>query len=146
MKTVKKNVYYCDYCNKRGLSASHIMKHENHCTANPDRECRLCESGIDLTKIIDKLKTRFRVNIKEEEEPEGWFTEEVEWIGKEITVDEIRDLADDCPNCMLAIIRQSGLSHPAVNLGFKYREENAKYWQDKMNEESRQQEYESIYY
>ena len=44
MRTVLKKVYYCDFCKKKGLSASSISKHEKHCTLNPKRECRLCKN------------------------------------------------------------------------------------------------------
>lgn len=28
MKTIKKNVYYCDFCKKKGLSKYHLEIHE----------------------------------------------------------------------------------------------------------------------
>lgn len=60
MKTVKKNVYYCDFCKKKGLSAGHIATHEKHCTGNPERECRLCELGEDI--ILTKKERKILVN------------------------------------------------------------------------------------
>jgi len=52
MKIVKKNVYYCGFCKKKGLSASHMYKHEKHCTANLDRQCDFCDR---LTKDVINL-------------------------------------------------------------------------------------------
>ena len=43
MKTLLKKVYYCDFCKKKGMSASAMSKHEKHCTLNPTRECGLCK-------------------------------------------------------------------------------------------------------
>jgi hypothetical protein len=58
MKTIKKNVYYCEYCNKRGLSAGHMSKHEKSCTLNINRICRVCNlldnEKLELQPIIDK--------------------------------------------------------------------------------------------
>jgi len=49
MKTKTKQVYYCDHCNKHGLS-SHMMKyHEKICTKNP-KNFRPCFDCIFLTK------------------------------------------------------------------------------------------------
>ena len=42
MKTLLKKVYYCDFCKKKGMSASAMSVHEKHCTLNPNRQCRLC--------------------------------------------------------------------------------------------------------
>ncbi|MCG3203975.1 MAG: hypothetical protein KCHDKBKB_00652 [Elusimicrobia bacterium] len=61
MKTVTKKVYYCEFCkNKKGLSASHMSRHERHCTMNPNRECRLCgrtwaPADWDKIKVMDSL-------------------------------------------------------------------------------------------
>ena len=64
MKVVKKNVYYCDYCNKKGLRS--LKAHEKHCTANPDRECRLCDNP-SVKEIIEKYQRLFEVVIKQVE-------------------------------------------------------------------------------
>lgn len=49
MKTKSKNVYYCDHCNKHGLSEPAMKHHELICNMNPvnDRPCLHC---IHLTK------------------------------------------------------------------------------------------------
>ena len=108
MKTIKKNVYYCDYCNKRGLSAAHMKKHEKGCTLNPDRQCSMvCEAPESIRSIIFRLKQRFV--LKKTSEQEMYDTDralKVEWIGEPVTLKEIREATDNCPACMMAVIRQ----------------------------------------
>ena len=60
MKTVKKNVYYCDFCGKRSLAALHMHNHEDGCTMNPNRKCGLCD-GRDIVMFIEQLKSRFEI-------------------------------------------------------------------------------------
>jgi hypothetical protein len=55
MKIIKKNVYYCDHCKKKGLSAVHIRNHEGRCTNNPDRWCGACENA-NTKEIVEALK------------------------------------------------------------------------------------------
>lgn len=40
MRVKKKNVYYCDFCNKHSLQS--LTKHEEYCTLNPQRKCKMC--------------------------------------------------------------------------------------------------------
>ncbi len=83
MKTKIKKVYYCDFCKKNGLIAYHIKEHELHCTANPNRECGMCDvKGLQHFEIID---------IKNEHE-----------TFKGVIVDD-----EDCPACVLAFVRQN---------------------------------------
>src|SRR5690606_16406104 len=35
MITKQKTVYYCEYCNKNGLHAGHMKRHEEFCSRNP---------------------------------------------------------------------------------------------------------------
>jgi hypothetical protein len=131
MKTIKKNVYYCDFCKKKGLSAGAMAKHEKHCTGNVNRKCRMCDSQGLIGEIIEDLKTRFKiVQTKPSSLDIIYPTEEVQWIGKEITLDEISDRVDDCPNCILAILRLSGISHYAFTdiIDFKYQDRVSEYW------------------
>lgn len=119
MKTVLKNVYYCDHCKKRGLSKSHMSKHETGCTANINRVCGKCD-GIDLPKIVSELKLRFDID-KGLSDISEW---ECLWSGEPVTLDEVRKLADGCPNCMLAILRQTHLNYQCCKLApFDYKQE-----------------------
>ena len=59
MKTVKKNVYYCDFCKKRSLRS--LKTHETHCTGNPDRHCQLCGRPEGIRAIGDKFLAMFEI-------------------------------------------------------------------------------------
>lgn len=120
MKIVKKNVYYCEHCSKKGLAANHIRNHEGRCTNNPHRYCGVCEMSGHTSVTVERLKMRFTladnpiVAFRDHEDvydPDANYDEKlVTWIGEPITLQEIRRLADDCPACILAILRQTGLN------------------------------------
>jgi len=140
MKTIKKNVYYCDFCGKRSLSASAMKKHELHCTANPDRHCRLCDNNSGVRDIVIELKKRFEFEEVMDEFAE--FHTEAKWVRNPITLSEIEGLADNCPNCMLAIIRQTGLNrYPFMDdnginpFHFEYKKLFNQWMQEKRNDE-----------
>lgn len=139
MKTIKKNVYYCDFCKKRGLSASSMSVHEKHCTANPNRECRLCGKK-NISEIVNEFTVRFRLHPNE---PNDIFTEDfvlgheykVEWIGAPVTLEEIRKSVGDCPNCILAVLRQCGFNkHYFEFERFDYSKELSEAWAEKNKE------------
>lgn len=137
MKTVKKNVYYCDYCKKRSLSASAMTVHENHCTANPNRECQLCKEKRDIIAYIEQLKKRFEIVITEDSR--HIITQEIKWIGEPITLLEIQNFADDCPNCTFAILRQTKLNYSVFGFNYDYKKEMATLWADRNEEEYRRE-------
>ena len=118
MKVVKKNVYYCDHCGKHGLSPI-LGLHEKHCTANPDRSCRLCKRE-SIREIIDKYKKCFYTRKKttrhflQEEQLQVVYL-------KKFTLDDIQaHLEENCPNCTLTIIRCLGLNRYYFKDKFKY--------------------------
>jgi hypothetical protein len=131
MKTIKKNVYYCDHCNKRSLGAFQMHKHESGCTANPERECGLCD-GRDIKTFIEQLKSRFE--IKEIEPDDFGTTLEVVWKGDKIELNEIIDFTEGCPNCTLAILRQTKLNYSIFGFKYNYKAELDLYWRDKNND------------
>ena len=49
MKIKNKDVYYCDYCGKHGLSKFAMERHERMCSKNPSNK-RLCFSCEYLAK------------------------------------------------------------------------------------------------
>lgn len=136
MKTVKKNVYYCAFCKKRGLSSGAMTRHELHCTANPFRECRLCER-IGINDMVDRFLARYRLTTTDT--VIGGVTVSAtipEWIGEPVTLQEIRNAVDDCPNCILAILRQCGfVKNFTISLEpFDYKAELEEYWKEKNSE------------
>lgn len=147
MKVIKKNVYYCDFCEKKSLRSVKI--HEKHCTANPDRECRLCDNQ-SIKPIIVKYQKYF-------------YIEKVERVSFKLTVDEslrviflkeftLKDLVNEldciCPNCILALIRCLGLNRWYMDKKYKFDYKKAldSWWHAINIEQRRQDEYDSIYY
>lgn len=146
MKVKKKCVYYCDFCSKKSLRSLKI--HEKHCTANPDRECRLCDNK-SIKPIIEKYRKYFTI----EETEKAIFGEREVAIKpifkKEFTLkDIINELDYICPNCIFAIIRCLGLNRYYMGDKFKYnyKEELDKWWAIVNEEARRKDEHDSIYY
>jgi DNA-directed RNA polymerase subunit RPC12/RpoP len=86
---LKKQVtqYICEHCGKKNYSASHMTKHEKHCTRNPDRVCGMCgRKGIVKVKIKDYI---FYNNVAFDQ----------------IDTDKLADFLDRCPACTLATWR-----------------------------------------
>ena len=136
MKVKKKIVYYCDYCSKKSLRSLKI--HEKYCTANPDRECRLCDNK-SIKPIIEKYQKLFTVH------PMNYVVK----FKKEFTLkDIINELDYICPNCIFAIIRCLGLNRYYMGSKFKfnYREELDKWWAIINEEQRKQDEHDLIYY
>jgi len=51
LKTIKKDVFYCEYCNKHTLHKGHTLRHEQLCFKNPEnkRPCFNCHNLIKKT-------------------------------------------------------------------------------------------------
>lgn len=76
--------FYCEHCKKAGLSRFHMAKHEMGCTGNPDRVCRMCDyangKGANVPDMIAAIEAG--------------------------GMKALREVAGDCPACILAAIRQ----------------------------------------
>lgn len=115
--------YYCEHCGKSSGSGGHMSRHEKSCTANPDRECRMCNSTRPIGSLIEVLGD-----------------------GDEAGVMSLRYEAGGCPACMLAAIRQSGLQRPyevdgsgkmtdeGFSVEFNFKEEKDRWWKEKNRE------------
>lgn len=116
MKVKKVNRYYCDFCKKAGCSAAHMKRHEERCTANPNRICGMCVlTGRVQVKIADVISTL-------PAEPKGDFVfskAQKEW--EERVIQLIDDAVDDCPVCKFAVLRQAGIS--LFDISFDFQEE-----------------------
>lgn len=150
MKRVKKWVYYCEFCKKSGRSASHMAQHEKHCTANPDRECGMCEvignQQTDYRAVAVTLRDKYDIDqvtqkIKDEIEQDGvsatwdtisYGTDHGTDHGFNLpTADDIGALVpDDCPACILTILRMLDI---CALVKFSWAERK-KDWQDGYNE------------
>lgn len=135
MKTKRKIVYYCDFCTKKSLRSLKI--HEKHCTANPDRECRLCEC-LSIRNIIDKYRKLFTVH------PMNFAVR----FKKKFTLNDIKnELEYNCPNCIFAIIRCLGLNRYYMKGEieyFNYKKELEDWW-EVVNEERRKEAKRELY-
>lgn len=60
MYTRKKTVYYCEFCRKYKLTPQSMVIHERHCTANPDRKCRMpgCRTYLGPCPLCEFSKDR----------------------------------------------------------------------------------------
>lgn len=116
MRTKKVNRYYCDFCKKSGCASGHMKAHEKHCTANPNRECRLCKTPhrdfVELRKYI--------VGFRESED------ENYRYLPK-----ELRDAVGNCPACILATLRQEQGRHV---YSFDFKKELEQWWANENQE------------
>jgi len=97
-----------------------MKRHEDACTANPNRTCRMCAMKPDMPDLIAATKKCTESNI----EP-------------------LREMAEGCPACMLAGIRQSGMQSPQTSLEdpgfyfeFDFKKERESWW-EMVNDEHR---------
>lgn len=97
MKKKKVWRYTCDHCQKSSGSASFISRHERHCTKNPNRICRMCarvgDTQAPIDTLIDALEFRHIP------------PSDLDWV--EVHPDKLREVAHNCPACMLAALRQA---------------------------------------
>lgn len=121
--------YYCDYCKKSGCSGGHIKKHEASCTNNPNRFCGMCNAaGLDQKSMSSLISTLGK--------------------GDNVGLDKLRDLAENCPACILSAIRQSKLQYYELDedgfhgfrVEFDFKKEKELFWAE-VNTETRQQEH-----
>jgi hypothetical protein len=104
-----------------------MAKHEKHCTANPDRECKMCGCKGAYKEAIEQLRKRY--NIVEVKDSPDFDSLKVEWTGLPVTLEEILNITDGCPACALSIIRLSGMNHWYFEWGDKwYEQEKSSFW------------------
>lgn len=128
MRIVKRNRYYCDFCKKAGGSGGHIAKHERSCTKNPNRICKVC--GLlevqqvpiaDLKALLPQCKaTDFGF--------EDDASSTVENLVR-IALPRLREKAHNCPACIMAALRQSGIPVPLAK-DFNFTNEMKDIWQE----------------
>lgn len=133
MKIKKVNRYWCDFCNKAGLSASHMAKHEKHCTLNPARECRMCKMMKDgwdsdfkqatLPELIAILPPPDMV-ANENGGIEYHYTYQAKL---DAAIPLLRKAAGGCPACMMAALRQAKI-HVPMATGFDFTRECKEIW------------------
>lgn len=120
MKTIMRPRYYCEFCTKSSGSAPHIKRHEAGCTLNPNRVCGLCrEMGNDQPAMGNLLEVlRGFTPIEEDASAKRWVAERLP---------KLREVANKCPACIMAALRQTGIPVPLAE-GFDYAKEHAEWW------------------
>lgn len=147
MKIIKKNVYYCNFCNKRGLSSYWMRQHEEHCTMNPNRHCNMCER--DTKKVINEIEgeagaTLYRIEgrqisdlrrliveagcMEEGKMPPQLNKDTTQWLVREI----------GCPLCTLSFLR---LNHLWCDSSWDWKKDSIDY----LNEKREHLEEENVY-
>lgn len=113
MRVKRVNRYYCDFCDKGGYSAGHMKKHELHCTANPDRTCRMCkaldQNQPDLKPAIELLPDPGKLKTNYSDEFGEWTRYDGLLEALKVALPKIRDILDECPVCMYSALRRRGL-------------------------------------
>jgi len=157
VKTEVVERYACDFCGKRMYDSGLMEHHEQHCTANPDRECGICKMFTterrDVASIAEEVREKAKVewtgpdpdiekscDLFGPPEPEPpditknvWFCDAIPTVkGILPTLDELRAWTDDCPACMLAILKLSGLHNKSILIGkqFNFKKERLRFFKE----------------
>jgi hypothetical protein len=120
--------YYCGFCKKSGGSRIAMENHERGCTANADRQCGLCRHAEKLSAPLPQMIQFCRENVTDLQEAYNGL--DYGTISKDVTA-KLRELADGCPVCMFAAMRQAHV-YPAEP--FDLKTECRSIWAD-INEE-----------
>lgn len=103
MLTVKRTVYYCEFCKRHRLTKPAIENHEPRCIYNPDRTVCGWHEDKKAYSHAGTLAAGLRDNL------------DIEWL---------RVGADRCPACMLSAVVQANLNiFERDDLGFNYKDE-----------------------
>ena len=120
MKTRMRVRYYCDFCGKSMGYKNHMANHEKHCTMNPNRVCRMCETLQKCDGETEQLPMAVLLAALEipNEDSDDYRTF-LEWDSDD-HLESIKSVTK-CPACILAAIRQAGYSSGVYN--FEYEKE-----------------------
>jgi hypothetical protein len=146
LKAVKRWRYYCDHCKKAGQSGGHIKKHEDACTLNPERKCRMCPkiaegaqaSMADMLALLPDPAIFMRTitavryhngfewdEVPAHDEPD----DEAMRAATHAALPALRELVNHCPVCIMAALRQKKIPLPVVT-DFNFTEELKSMWTD----------------
>ena len=101
MKTLLRPRYYCDYCRKSGGNKYYMQKHEEVCTANPDRYCNMCalvEGGYNDDNFWDLINVLNLGPLAD-----GGYN----YLFSNATQNKLAEVVDGCPVCIFAALRQT---------------------------------------
>jgi hypothetical protein len=121
MKKVQRWRYYCGFCKKSGGSGAAMHKHEMACTLNPGRVCGICSLMGEATPAMAEMLALLP-------DPTGLLTsmesEQSLCDAVEAAMPALRELANNCPACIMAALRIKGIPVPMVD-SFDYKKEFA---------------------
>ncbi len=135
MITKKVNRYYCEYCKKAGCNKFYMERHEKHCTANPNRKCRMCAyAELEQTKITDEILSIIPDPNIHAGKAEYWDGEEMSDIYEKMlheAMDKISPMINGCPACMLSVIRLARKKYNReIDFPFNYKNEAESFLED----------------
>ena len=107
--------YYCEFCGKSSCAAGHMSKHEQRCTANPNRVCGFCSlhpdfpvSDVSLQSLVDLCPNPDDFLVSTDDYGCRYYTPQLRPL-IEAALQDLRSKTE-CPACILAALRQSGLT------------------------------------
>lgn len=118
MKVVKRNRYYCEFCPKAGGSAWHLKRHEDHCTLNPNRKCRVCKmvgatETLPMPRLLAALPDPETCKRPYPDSPQNFFFDDATLTPQvNAAVRHLREMTGNCPACIMAALRQKGIPVP----------------------------------
>jgi hypothetical protein len=100
MKIFKAWRYKCDFCGKNKHQKTAMEKHELHCTMNPNRVCKFHKyaTGEENPTVPSIASMLILLESHKSDTDYG--------------LKALREATDNCPCCILAALRQSGLTSP----------------------------------
>ena len=109
-----------------------MIKHEAHCTMNPNRVCGFCKTAGNKTTSMDEMLVVLQkqlywqyTHLVNQDDEEIITIPQLE----ETAIKELRDISDNCPACILSALRQ-GKAIVASYGVFNYESEVESFWKD----------------
>jgi len=128
MKVRRVNRYACEHCKKTGCSAYHIRLHEERCTLNPSRTCGMCKMlEQEQPKMLDLISVLPDPTGYARHEGQLHFFDDGLSSAVSDVLPKLRDLAGNCPACIMAALRQRGIPVPIAH-GFEFTKECKSLW------------------
>lgn len=121
MRTKKVSRYWCDHCNKAGLSRSAMARHEQHCTLNPERSCRVCNllnggsHGKPMSELVAMLPDSALYHTSGKGIEDCWRVHKALSDAANAALPSLREAVSECPACILAALRQAKIPLPMVD-------------------------------
>jgi hypothetical protein len=131
MRVKKVNRYWCDFCNKAGLAAGAMRRHEAHCTLNPGRNCRVCgllggSTAVGAERMAELVALMPDSTAYRSSDGIYWDGEQSEHATLTRTVaavlPKLRAETDNCPACIMATLRLAKIPVPMAE-GFDFKTE-----------------------